>query len=524
MNSLDLNIEHYTVPQLLTILGVDSLDNVDDYIQEYITAYESDDNEEMAQFFRDMQSVLNDYGDVNLTEEANTTQWFQQANALQQNDSVQRDKNSDRRDKIQVYNNGHVPMNRQHIGIANTLSVPVAQDTLNPNLKNITTRYINVDSQFRPATNSQDSSPTDFMMELSEPLNNVLSLKMYSTQIPFSWYAVDNTLGNTYFWVVFTSTASSLIYIEGGNYSPTDFVDALNNHFVVANGWTCPLQPVSYSKYTGKIKIQFAAGTLWTDTSTSITYNVVDGETQLVFFDVTGTLPTNGPSQKTINQTLGWLMGYRMPFVIVNQGSGNTADTLIDLYGPRYLILAIDDFNQNHINSGLITITETSKNIKLPSYYNPTFPVKYTNPLANNLASNTAESVQGNNGDLLMEKLNLANKAIPQVLPTAPRILTQAQIYSINEIMKNNEQNTQYKSRAPSSSDTFALVPVKHADNLGSVMIELTSSLMENKRIYFGPVNIDRLRIRWYDDKGNILNTNGADWSVTLIAEILYQY
>jgi hypothetical protein len=126
--------------------------------QEYIAAYESDGNEEMAQFFRDMQSVLKDYeenGDVNLNEEENTIQWFQNANALQQNDSVQRDKNSDRRDKIQVYNNRHVPMNREHIGIANTLSVPVAQDTLNPNLKNI---FENTNMLFeKPLTISQIS-------------------------------------------------------------------------------------------------------------------------------------------------------------------------------------------------------------------------------------------------------------------------------------------------------------------------------------------------------------------------------
>jgi hypothetical protein len=216
-------------------------------------------------------------------------------------------------------------------------------------------------------------------------------------------------------------------------------------------------------------------------------------------------------------------MGYRLPYIVIDTNKGFiVADTLIDLYGPRYLILAIDDFNQNHINNGLITITEISKNIKLPSYYVPSLPVTYTDPKENNLSTNMKTA--GDNGELLMDKLNLSNKRIAQVLPTAPRILTQAQIYSINEIMKNNEQNMQYKNRAPSSSDTFALLPVKHSNDIGSVMIELTSSLQENKRVYFGPVNIDRMRIRWYDDKGNILNMNGADWSITLIAEILYQY
>ena len=32
------------------------------------------------------------------------------------------------------------------------------------------------------------------------------------------------------------------------------------------------------------------------------------------------------------------------------------------------------------------------------------------------------------------------------------------------------------------------------------------------------------MRVRLLDDKGNVINLNGSDWSVTLIAEILYQY
>jgi hypothetical protein len=103
--------------------------------------------------------------------------------------------------------------------------------------------------------------------------------------------------------------------------------------------------------------------------------------------------------------------------------------------------------------------------------------------------------------------------------------LTQAQIYSINEIKKNNERNTNYRSRAPTTTDTFALIPIKRgSSSMGDVYVEFGGSMQDNKRIYFGPVNIDRMRVKLLDDKGNVLNMNGADWSCTLIAEILYQY
>jgi hypothetical protein len=262
----------------------------------------------------------------------------------------------------------------------------------------------------------------------------------------------------------------------------------------------------------------------------------IDNTTKIVFFDVNAKLTCGSffcNSTNTINQTLGWIMGYRMPYIFV-EPSGNYAPVLLDLYGPKYLILALDDFNQNHINNGIITITEISTSLKVPSYYNSTMPYRCTKANGSNLVADlvifgdtnaNANSTSSSQGILLAEKLNISYKSIPQIVPTAPRILTQAQIYSANEIMKNNERNTNFKSKAPSSSDTFALIPIKHSGfNTGDLYVEFGGSMQDNKRIYFGPVDIDRMRIKLMDDKGNIVNLNGSDWSITLISENLYQY
>ena len=40
-------------------------------------------------------------------------------------------------------------MKKNTLGVSNTFDVPVAQGVLNPNLKNITSRIINLDSQYR---------------------------------------------------------------------------------------------------------------------------------------------------------------------------------------------------------------------------------------------------------------------------------------------------------------------------------------------------------------------------------------
>ena len=84
------------------------------------------------------------------------------------------------------------------------------------------------------------------------------------------------------------------------------------------------------------------------------------------------------------------------------------------------------------------------------------------------------------------------------------KTLTQSQIYSSNEINKNNSKTTRYKPSAPNNSDTFAILPLStRGITFGSIITETGSTLQLNQRTYFGPVNIDRLRIRLLDDKGN---------------------
>ena len=80
--------------------------------------------------------------------------------------------------------------------------------------------------------------------------------------------------------------------------------------------------------------------------------------------------------------------------------------------------------------------------------------------------------------------------------------------------------------QAPTSGNVLAILPVKTSVGVptGNLLVEVSGSIQENKRVYFGPVDIDRMAVKLLDDKGNVLNLNGNDWCVTLIAECLYQY
>jgi len=67
---------------------------------------------------------------------------------------------------------------------------------VNPILKQTIKRIISIDSQFRP---DKSTMTTSFTFNLSDPLKDVLSLKLYSIQIPVTWYTVNSTFGSNFF-------------------------------------------------------------------------------------------------------------------------------------------------------------------------------------------------------------------------------------------------------------------------------------------------------------------------------------
>ena len=55
-----------------------------------------------------------------------------------------------------------------------------------------------------------------------------------------------------------------------------------------------------------------------------------------------------------------------------------------------------------------------------------------------------------------------------------------------------------------------------------SVVMENDFHLLTEPRIYFGPVDISKLRIQLFDDLGRHLNTNHTDYSFVLLFKMVY--
>lgn len=575
MNNIDTNINNYTLSELIAIAEIENF-NKEEIIEntnKYIYKFQKK-NPELSIFFQKIQNQLLNYNDglefhnqednnyhdnyddndekINIegfggmsneatysAGEKQITDWFENEN-LTQKDKNQVNKITQRKQKIEIFGNQNVPMNRQQIATTDTFELPVKQDSLNPNLKNTTSRFINLDSQFRQYTNGIDSKSTDYTCDLSDTIKDALKLRLYSYQIPFSWYAIDSAYGNTCFWIVDALTNNAVpISVPSGNYSQINFQNELNNCFQKA-GFMFSSNPVYYNPNSGIITL-FLYGGVYVDPQGILETFTITTETSVVFYDFTGVLQCNNTCKsKTnhyFNNTLGWLMGYKLPYMNVDP-SGNVASSILDLNGTKYLILVIDDYNQNHVNNNLVSITQYLNTLKIPSYYSNDLPyvcIRPTTELDNlhELVDETIlqsmvdeQTTNADNGLLIAGKYENDYTNTIEYLPSAPRTLTQAQLYTLNQINKNNNNLTNYLAKAPTSSDILAILPVKTSVGVptGTLLVELGGSLQDSSRVYFGPVNIERMAIKLLDDKGNVLNLNGNDWCFTLICECLYQY
>jgi hypothetical protein len=286
---------------------------------------------------------------------------------------------------------------------------------------------------------------------------------------------------------------------------------------------------VYYNTTNGKVAMFLYNGS-FIDPSGSLPSFTINTNTLVIFYDFTGILQcdTKCSNKNYYNNSLGWIMGYKLPYIKV-ETTGNFASSILDLNGTKYLILSIDDYNQNHVNNCLVSITQLKHNLKMPSYYssdflytcfNPKKPTTYINQLIEQLEDTEQNAL------LIGEKYEQDYTPTQILIPNAPRTLTQAQLYTINEINKNNNNLTNYLAKAPTSSDIIGILPVKTSVGVptGSLLVDFSGSLQSSNRTYFGPVNIERMAIKLMDDKGNVLNLNGNDWCFTLVCESLYQY
>lgn len=223
----------------------------------------------------------------------------------------------------------------------------------------------------------------------------------------------------------------------------------------------------------------------------------------------------------TYDVTLGWQLGFRaapevnlsITDVSNNYYSTNYSysldtstniitmlgNTTLDLYLYKNLYLILNDFTQNHLNDGLVTGVRDNPLASRPKYSSNA--TKVCNPETNRNQASIFNATEPGMG------------------------LTENQLYAANAISEDNyvRQTTRVFSDPPYVKDMFGLIPIKVSSlSQGQVFTEFGGMLQDNRRDYFGPVNVEKLEIKLLNDHGDVVDLNGANWSFSIIFEYLY--
>ena len=352
MTEINTNIDDYTRDELLDLVDLQHDDTSDVEITQIfdkiIRSYINHDNYKLAQFFHEAKEKLlhDDFeGEDSKPEpEAEAEQWLTQQYRTQ-NNTQQNDKITQRHDKFDIFQAKRTTnpvMSRQTLGVNNTIPLTVAQDGLNPTLRQTVDRLIAIDSQYRPLDipysfdpNDFSRSPTNYTINLTEPLKNVLSLTLETLYIPPTWYTFDPWYRNTCIWILSAATSHGIdinpatgveydisscskVCIAPGNYKrATDLIIAINQDIsYCGNPDISGVQAQLVNGLTANPTIQF--------------FNVSDHYVKIIFYreglQDEYTITANGgdcsgcprpvytkcPEPMTYHQNLGYYLGFRI--------------------------------------------------------------------------------------------------------------------------------------------------------------------------------------------------------------------
>lgn len=173
-----------------------------------------------------------------------------------------------------------------------------------------------------------------------------------------------------------------------------------------------------------------------------------------------------------------------------------TGDTTLSTNLYNYFLISLDDYIQNHLNDGLVTITRSQTAIQLPGYSYAT--TRVCDPATNTLVSTSTQQANSDN-------------------------VSTAQLYSLNQSITSQQNTLKSYSSGPFIKDLFGIIPIKPPSKNGDYYIEFGGSLQNQERLYFGPVNIRKMSIQLLNDRGDVVDLNGSNWSFSFICEQLYR-
>jgi len=209
---------------------------------------------------------------------------------------------------------------------------------INPLKKRYTRQYLNIDTKFRD--NYYSTLSTNFHFDLPIKFSNVLSLQLNAFEIETTYYVISKQYANNFMWIR-SGTDSGLIVVPDGNYTSDDLVDFLNNYLTSG--------PLSTTVFAN---LQFILNLNANKSGSGqiiIGYKSTAISTPDFVLDFQSNLQGHSDNSTPLPLKFGWLLGFRLG--IYENNVSYVSEGIINLSGPKYFYLVIDDYNNNVNNS-----------------------------------------------------------------------------------------------------------------------------------------------------------------------------
>jgi hypothetical protein len=222
--------------------------------------------------------------------------------------------------------------------------------------KPLKTKYINIDTKFRDEYNY--SQLANYNITLPERITEVTSMRVVSAEIPISFYNISEDLGNNYFYLTYInnvgSNTTTKINLPNGNYTNKTLgnlsisIDNINIFFNYLDTSSNSINSITVYP--------------------NLQINLLSSKKPQTYTFNFATNPDGTADKFNFRYKLGWLLGFRNPTYTLT--TSTTTATLkpegfIDAYGPKYLYLAIEEFNKGNQSSFVTPVNKSllNKNI-----------------------------------------------------------------------------------------------------------------------------------------------------------------
>jgi len=245
-------------------------------------------------------------------------------------------------------------------------------------------KYVNIDTRFSDDFNAVGSA--NYTIVLSDKLTNVKNMSVVNVELPISFYNISAAIGNNIFYVTDQVLGVTVPVILGDSqYTLSSLTDAIN---MILNG-----------TFAGDLVFSI-------DSSGCAVFTSAGVGNYTINFNV----DSSGDTKLTPKFKLGWILGFRDLNYTISLGGGVlTSDFMVNLTGPRYVYLVVNEFHNGDQTSFISVLSDSiiRKNIiaRVTTSYNnypygTILPANFGNGL---LTSDTRTY----NGKIDIQKLNI---------------------------------------------------------------------------------------------------------------------